>query len=100
MGGGTLRRSLLVVVVGLGLGTSAPPRGGGSDGGPPRKIRRLVLPPERVGEGLLWTEITDGGEAVPMLWTPADDAERAEMERFIEAAGRVDWDEPGPHDVG
>lgn len=98
MGGGISWWSFLVAAGGLALGMFALP--GDSADGPPRKVRRLVIPPERVGENLLWTEITDDGEAVPMLWVPKDDAERAEMERFIEAADRVDWDEPGPHEVG
>jgi hypothetical protein len=99
--GGGPRPLFPVAAGGVDLGTFALPRA--SDDDPSGKTRRLLIPPERFGEGggnLLWTEVADGGDPVSMMWIPQSDAERAEMERFIEAAGRVNWDEAGPHNVG
>lgn len=73
-----------------------------SAGVPRPKCRRLVLPPERWGEEgdkLLWTEITEGGEAVSKMWVPTNGEDRAEMERFWEACQQIDWDDPGIHEV-
>ncbi|WP_165226414.1 SMI1/KNR4 family protein [Aquisphaera insulae] len=63
----------------------------------------LVMPPRRVGksidEGILYTEVTATGEVEIRIWTVGSDEERTEMQRFEEAARRIDWSVPGPHEV-
>jgi hypothetical protein len=65
-------------------------------------VVRLVVPPERWGErnrNLLWSEITESGDAEPMIWMPETKEEVAEARRFWEACQAIDWDAPGIHEV-
>lgn len=66
------------------------------------RTRRLITPPRRWGPppgNLLWTEIGADHSATTMVWIPATEHERAEMERFYEAAMEVDWDRLDVHEV-
>jgi hypothetical protein len=80
------------VLLGLeALGTFALPPGTGD--APADEVRRLLIPPTRSGDNLVWTEVGDDGEARSMIWIPNGEADRVEMERFFETASAADRDE-------
>ncbi len=73
------------------LGTFALPPG--SVDAPSDEVRRLLTPPTRSGDNLVWAEVGDDGEARSMIWIPNGEADRVEMERFFETASAADRDE-------
>jgi len=72
------------------------------NGEPSEKVLTLLQPPTRLDEdhdGVLYSCLTDAGEVEMRVWTAGSRRESEEIRRFEEAAARVDWKEPGPHEV-
>jgi hypothetical protein len=85
------KRNIKVLVGLKALGTFALPVGSGD--APTDEVRRLLIPPTRAGDNVVWTEVGDDGETRSMIWIPNGEADRVEMERFFEAASAAGRDE-------
>jgi len=73
------------------------------NGAPSEKVLTLLQPPTRLDrdhDGVVYACLTDAGEFEMRVWTAGSEREAEEIRRFEQAAAaRVDWKEPGPHEV-
>lgn len=69
---------------------------------PSERVLTLLQPPSRLDrdhDGVVYACLTDAGEVEMRVWTAGSEREAEEIRRFEQAAARVDWKEPGPHEV-